>query len=96
MHAYTECTPHYIFFKQKVFCILTELNAIEITRITCAHFTTRNFPSNYNRVVPRIYVIQALKICLQQLIVLKVEATKCNWKFYADLAVSFMNLRINI
>ena len=39
-----------VFFEQEALRILAELNAIEITRITCAHIIAHNFHSNLNRV----------------------------------------------
>ena len=46
-----------VFFEQVVLHLLTELNAIEIKRITCERIPTPDFPSSLNRAV--LYVTKS-------------------------------------
>ena len=60
MHACLHKMYPQVFFEQKVLRLLAELNAIEITRITCARFPTCNFPLSLNRAVPYTHIYVAI------------------------------------
>ena len=60
VHAWLHKMYPRVFIEQEVLRVLTELNAIEITCIACAHITTCDFHSSLNRAVPYLDITKDL------------------------------------
>ena len=60
VHAWLHKMYPRVFIEQEVLRVLTELNAIEITCIVCAHITTCDFHSSLNRAVPYLGITKGL------------------------------------